>query len=100
MVSNVKRFEDLLIWQKARQLTQEIYSLSNHWHDKSLQNQIRTASVFIVSNIAEGYERSTKEESIYFLYIARGSAGEVRAPLYIALVQKWFHKQRSIRFTT
>ena len=89
--NKIKRFEDLFIWQKARELTREIYRVSgsNDWADMSLQDQIRRAAVSVLSNIAEGFERGTKDEFLYFLYIARGSAGEVRAQLYVAYDQKY-----------
>lgn len=87
--STIKKFEDLFIWQKARELTKEIYRVSDSWRDRSLQDQIRRAAVSVLSNIAEGFERGTKDEFLYFLYIARGSAGEVRAQLYVAYDQKF-----------
>ncbi len=79
-----KRFEDLLVWQKSRALTKEIYRITAAWRDRSLQDQIRRASVSVLSNIAEGFERGSNQEMLHFLYIARGSAAEVRAQLYIA----------------
>ena len=87
--NTVNKFEDLFIWQKARELTREVYKISNNWNDRSLQDQIRRAAVSVLSNIAEGFERGTKDEFLYFLYIARGSAGEVRAQLYVAIDQKF-----------
>ena len=94
MLPKVKRFEDLLIWQKARLLTKLIYDASAHWPDPSLKDQIRRAAVSVISNIAEGFERGAKQEFLYFLYIARGSCGEVRAQLYIALDQNYLTKQQ------
>ena len=81
-----KKFEDLFVWQKARELVNNIYSITNkkQFPDFSLKDQIRRAAVSIMSNIAEGFERGTREELLYFLYNARGSAGEVRTQLYIA----------------
>lgn len=84
-----KRFEDLLVWQQSRELVKAVYSITNDWRDRSLQDQIRRAAVSVLSNIAEGFERGTKEEFLYFLYIARGSCGEVRAQLYVAIDQKF-----------
>jgi four helix bundle protein len=81
--NTVKKFEDLLCWQKGRELVRKIYIASNGWSDRSLQDQIRRASVSVISNIAEGFERGSKDETIYFMYIARGSVGEVRSQLYI-----------------
>jgi four helix bundle protein len=84
VAGKVKRFEDLLCWQKGRELVREIYRSSENWRDRSLQDQIRRASVSVISNIAEGFERGTKNDTLYFLYIARGSVGEVRSQLYIS----------------
>jgi len=87
----IQKFEDLFIWQKARELTKSIYRISGskNWVDRSLQDQIRRAAVSVLSNIAEGFERGTKDEFLYFLYIAKGSVGEVRAQLYVASDQKY-----------
>ncbi|MBK1876622.1 four helix bundle protein [Pelagicoccus mobilis] len=81
-------FEDLPIWQLARKLTASIYlktRAGEFAHDRGLKDQIQRASVSIVSNIAEGFERKSDKEFINFLSIAKGSAGEVRAQLYVAL---------------
>lgn len=87
-----KRFEDLRVWQKSRELTGEIYRVSEKWRDYGLKDQIRRATVSVVSNIAEGYERESMAELIRYLYIARGSCGEVRAQLYIAMDLKLIRK--------
>ena len=81
--NKIYKFEDLMCWQKGRELVKRIYLVSNGWSDKSLQDQIRRASVSVISNIAEGFERGSKDETIYFMYIARGSVGELRSQLYI-----------------
>ncbi len=88
----VKMFEELQIWQKARELVKAIYKLSmtdKFKKDYSLVDQIRRSSVSIMSNIAEGFERGSNTEFIQFLYIAKGSAGEVRTQLYIAYDLKY-----------
>jgi four helix bundle protein len=88
------KFEDLEIWQKARSLTREVYALSNRdqfGKDLRLRNQIRSAAASIMSNIAEGFERNGNKEFIQFLSIAKGSTGEVRSQLYIALDQKYIN---------
>jgi len=87
-----KMFEELQIWQKARELVKAIYKLSmtdKFKKDYSLVDQIRRSSVSIMSNIAEGFERGSNTEFIQFLYIAKGSAGEVRTQLYIAYDLKY-----------
>ncbi|WP_299014771.1 four helix bundle protein [uncultured Polaribacter sp.] len=81
-------FEEIISWQKARELNVEIYKVTNSndlfAKDFGLRDQIRRASVSISSNIAEGFERQTTKEFIRFLYIAKASAGEVRSQLYLA----------------
>lgn len=80
-------FEEIISWQKARELNVEIYNTTNNnlfSKDYELRNQIRRASISICSNIAEGFERQTTKEFIRFLYIAKASAGEVRSQLYLA----------------
>jgi four helix bundle protein len=86
----VKNFEDLNVWQQARQLTQEVYRLTkteNFLKDFGLRDQIRRAAVSVMSNIAEGFERGGNQEFLQFLYVAKGSCGEVRSQLYVALDQ-------------
>jgi four helix bundle protein len=85
-------FEDLHIYQRARELAGEIYAATKTGEfarDWGLVDQIRRAAVSILSNIAEGFERGGKTEFIQFLYIAKASCGEVRAQLQIALDQKY-----------
>ena len=84
----IKRFEDIESWQEARVLAAEIYRVTNgaeFARDFGLKDQIRRASVSVVSNIAEGFEKDTPREFCRYLRIAKGSAGEVRAQLYVAL---------------
>ncbi len=85
------RFEDLYCWQISRELVNLIYNLTDQssFKDFSLKDQIRRASVSVISNISEGFERGTKDEFLYFLYIAKASSAEVRAQLYIALDRKF-----------
>lgn len=87
-MSAFQRFEDIDAWQKARELTKAIYALSNDGQfarDFGLRDQIRRASVSIMSNIAEGFGRGGNKEFIQFLSTAKGSASEVQAQLYVAL---------------
>ena len=81
---NYKRFEDLPVWNSAINMAVEIYSLTdsiNFRRRRSLKDQIERAAVSVSNNIAEGFERGTNNELLAFLYIARGSAGEVRSML-------------------
>lgn len=83
-----ERFEDLVAWQKARVLTKEIYQLTRlepFAKDFGLSGQIQRAAVSIMSNVAEGFERSNPGDFHRFLSIAKASCGEVRSQLYIAL---------------
>ncbi|MFA5987580.1 MAG: four helix bundle protein [Candidatus Paceibacterota bacterium] len=84
-MATIQKFEDLVVWQKSRELTKGIYASLIRCYDLGFKDQIQRASVSIMSNIAEGFERGTKSEFLNYLYIAKGSAGEVRAQLYIAL---------------
>ena len=83
----IKKFEDMFSWQKARELNKIIYlETQNEMFNKdfALKVQIRKSSISIMSNIAEGFERSNDKEFRYFLKVAKGSAGELRSQLYIA----------------
>ena len=90
------RFEDIQSWKLARSLTKEIYTITQNGRfaqDFGLRNQIRRACVSIISNIAEGFERDGDREFLQFLAIAKGSAGEVRAHLYVALDQHYIDEE-------
>ena len=104
-MSTIQKFEEIEAWQKARELTRMVYAISNKGafaKDFSLRDQMRRASVSIMSNIAEGFERSGSAEFIQFLSIAKGSAGEVEAQLYVAFDQNYISKEEfdSIRELT
>lgn len=88
----IKRFEDIDCWKKARELTKSIYSISLEGRfskDFALRDQLRRATISILSNIAEGFERDGNKEFVQFLSIAKGSCGEARAQLYVALDQQY-----------
>ena len=78
-------FEDILAWQKAKILAIDVYQASENSRDFGFKDQIRRASVSIMNNIAEGFERQTGKEFKQFLFIAKGSCAEVRSMLYLAL---------------
>jgi four helix bundle protein len=91
-VSTFKSFEEINAWQKARELTKRIYQIfaeGQFARDYGLRDQMRRACISIMSNIAEGYERSGTKEFAQFLSVAKGSVGEVRSQLYVALDQKY-----------
>ncbi len=94
-MARIERFEDIESWKIAREITRLIYAASstgNFSKDFALVNQIRRASISILSNIAEGFERGGNKEFLQFLAIAKGSCGEVRAQLYVALDQNYIDK--------
>jgi four helix bundle protein len=83
-----KRFEDLVAWQRARELTMQIYRATSDGpfaRDFGLKDQIQRAATSIMSNIAEGFERYRPAEFHQFLSVAKGSCGEVRSQLYVAV---------------
>jgi len=93
----ISRFEDIEAWKTARQLTNSIYAHTNQAgfnKDFGLRDQIRRASVSVMSNIAEGFESRTDVQFINFLGFARASAGEMRAQLYVALNQKYITEEQ------
>lgn len=88
-------FEEITAWQRAREVTRRIYEVSSDGvfgRDFALRDQIRRASISVMSNIAEGFERDGAKEFAHFLSIAKGSSGEVRAQLYVALDQGYIEE--------
>ncbi len=93
---SVKRFEDLKVWQDARSFVVMIYKLTtkkNFQKDFGMRDQIQRASVSIINNIAEGFERDNNKEFIKFLLYSKGSAGEVRSLIYIAYDLKYITEE-------
>jgi four helix bundle protein len=85
---SIKHFEEMQVWQDARVTAKNIYDYSSRGklkRDFSLRDQIQRASVSVMSNIAEGYERDSTNEFIKFLGYSKGSIGEVRSLLCVAL---------------
>ena len=80
----IQRFEDIIAWQKSRDLTTKVYSVFRTNKDFGFRDQIQRASVSIMNNIAEGYERKGNKEFKNFLFIAKGSCAEVRSMMYLA----------------
>lgn len=85
----IEKFEDIIAWQKAELLVLDIYNTFRSCKDFSFKNQVERASVSVMNNIAEGYERQTNKELKNFLYIAKGSCGETRSMLHVALKLKY-----------
>lgn len=87
-MAKIERFEDIEAWQDSRVLVSTVYGLTratDFSRDFGLRDQIQRAAVSVMSNIAEGFERGSNKEFIQFLYIAKGSVGEVRSQLYASL---------------
>jgi four helix bundle protein len=100
-----KRFEDLPVWNAAIDLAVEVYALTSKPEFAShhgLRDQIERAAVSVSNNIAEGFERGTNNELLMFLYISRGSAGEVRSMLFLferlPLTSKLIEEIRATKF--
>jgi four helix bundle protein len=95
-MSSLKSFDEIIAWQKARELTKTIYIISGDSlfeKDYALKDQIRRSSVSIMANIAEGFDRRGDKEFIRFLNIAKGSLAEVKSHLFVALDVKYITKQ-------
>ncbi len=89
-MSAAQRFEELECWKLARELTNAVYALTRQERmckDYGFVDQVRRAAVSVMNNLSEGHERGSNKDFVKFLYIARGSAGEVRNMLYIGLDQ-------------
>jgi four helix bundle protein len=96
-MAKIERFEDIESWKKSRELTKQVYeitSIGEFKRDFGLKDQLRKAAVSILSNIAEGFERGGDQEFLQFLAVAKGSCGEVRAQLYVALDQGYLPRDR------
>jgi four helix bundle protein len=87
-MAKIERFEDIDAWKKARELTKIIYEVTSKGKiasDFSLKDQLRRASISVMANVAEGFEREGNKEFRQFLATAKGSVGEVKSLLYVAL---------------
>ena len=100
----IKSFEDLFIFQEARELVKQVYAMTRRGpvtKDWGFVDQIRRSAVSVLSNIAEGFDRQSRPEFTRSLFIARGSCAEVRAQLLVALDQKYLpakdHEEMSAR---
>ena len=80
----IEKFEDVIAWQKSKVLSLSVYNLFKNNRDFSFRDQIQRASISVMNNIAEGFERRSDKELVNFFYIAKGSCGEVRSMLYVA----------------
>ncbi len=99
-MNKIEKFEDIIAWQKARVLTRDVYSCAKNGafaRDFGLRDQIQRASASTMANITEGFERGGDREFIQFLSNSKGSCGEVKSHLYVALDQNYIEQ---VRFNT
>jgi four helix bundle protein len=97
MSQRIERFEDIIAWQNARELTKEVYECTKNGgfsKDFGLRQQIQRSSVSAMANIAEGYERGGDKEFVQFLSNSKGSCSEVKSHLYVAADQGYITKSR------
>lgn len=93
----IKRFEEIQAWQVARELTRTVYEITKEKEfrrDFGLKDQLRRSAVSVMSNIAEGFERGSRREFVRFLFYAKGSAGEARSQLVVALDQGYIAEEQ------
>ena len=95
----IKTFEDVISWQKARTLTVELYALFETHKNYGFRDQILRASVSIMNNIAEGFDRGSSKELKQFLIIARGSSAEVRSMLILAKDLNYIPEEEYVRMS-
>lgn len=102
-MAKIERFEDIEAWKKGRELSAEIYRITSDGkfrRDFGLRDQLRRAAVSIMSNIAEGFERGGDRQFRQFLGFAKGSTGELRSQLYVALDGGFIDERAFDRFYT
>lgn len=94
-MATIKQFEDLVCWQRARELANFVFDITDSpsFRDIDLKRQIRRAAISPMSNIAEGFDRGTRNEFVDALYIAKGEVGEVRAQLYVSLDRRYISSE-------
>src|SRR4029079_13224874 len=93
-MASISRFEDLIVWQKARTLAHEVHSVCTAGraaHDCAIPDELRRLAISIVSTVTEGFERKRASSFAQFLGYARGSCAELRAQLYLASDIRWRH---------
>ncbi len=94
----IEKFEDIISWQKAQDITVEIYKHVSNIRDFTFKDQICRAATSISNNIAEGFDRKTQKEFLHFLFIARGSNSEVKSMLYLGYRLGYFSELEKQHF--
>ncbi len=92
-MGTIQTFEEIKVWQRARELSVEVYKTFSTIKDYGFRDQIQRAAVSVMNNIAEGFERKGNKELSRFLYISKGSCGEVRSMLQLALDLRYISKE-------
>ncbi len=95
-MGKIEKFEDLKVWKDSMLLATEVYKHFRNHHDFGYRDQIQRAAVSIPSNIAEGYERQTNKEFIQFLYVAKGSCGELRTEVYLGIELGYLDREQGM----
>lgn len=93
-MGKIEKFEDLKVWKDSIRLATDVYRQFKTLHDFGYRDQIQRAAVSIPSNIAEGYERQSNKEFIQFLFIAKGSCGELRTQVYLGIELEYLDKEK------
>ena len=96
---SIERFEDVVAWQKAKEQSLQVYRSFESTRDYGFRDQVQRASVSVMNNIAEGFERQTNKEFRQFLFIAKGSCAEVRSMLYLAEELRYLEKPAHIKLS-
>ena len=99
-MSKYLRFEELDVWKDAMCLSKNVYAVLKDCKDYDLKSQMQRAAISVPSNIAEGYERKGSKETVQFLYIAKGSCGELRTQLYLATDLGYIEQQDGNKLIT
>jgi four helix bundle protein len=94
MAKKIEKFEDLEVWKESMRLAVDVYHHFKSLHDFGFRDQIQRSAVSIPSNIAEGFERHSNKEFIQFLFVAKGSAAELRTQLYLPIEIKFIEKEK------
>ena len=93
----IQKFEDLLVWQKAINLTIALYAILNTVNDYGYKNQIQRAVISISNNVAEGFERGSDRDFKRFLFISQGSCSEVKSMLHVGVRLNYFSSEQFAR---
>ena len=94
-MGTVKNFEDLAIWKMSRDIVNQVYSDFRECRDFGFRDQITRAGVSVMNNISEGFWRGSDAEFKQFLYVSRGSAGELKNMYYLAEDQAYIVKEEA-----